>query len=238
MLHFRRVVFIYKGNSRLFMMKRVLSGIILMVFILTSVVGPTPGWAQVMRLPGPRTMLATTPAFMPAMIKGIRIRPQDPLVFDFLIDTGDSGVSINSSAFKAESEKLIKYFLASLAIKGDDVWVNLSPQEKDRIMSEPLGQTTLGRDMLAQDYILKQLTASLIYPENDLGRSFWNEVYARAQKEFGTTAIPVDTFNKVWITADKARVLERNNTGYVVGSHLKVMLESDYLATSNQAINR
>ena len=32
-------------------------------------------------------------------------------------------------------------------------------------------------------------------------------------------------FNKVWIVADKAKVLERNNTAYVVGAHLKVMLE-------------
>ena len=30
----------------------------------------------------------------------------------------------------------------------------------------------MGRDMLAQDYILKQLTASLIYPEKDLGKDF------------------------------------------------------------------
>ena len=30
--------------------------------------------------------------------------------------------------------------------------------------------------------------------------------------------------------ADKAKVLERNNTAYVIGAHLKVMLEEDYLA--------
>jgi len=83
-----------------------------------------------------------------------------------------------------------------------------------------------------QDYILKQLTASLIYPEKDLGKKFWDKVYAKAQQQFGTTDIPVDTFNKVWIVADKAKVLEKNNAGYVVGAHLKVMLESDYMAAS------
>jgi len=34
----------------------------------------------------------------------------------------------------------------------------------------------MGRDMLAQDYILKQLTASLIYPEKNLGKAFWDEI--------------------------------------------------------------
>ena len=39
------------------------------------------------------------------------------------------------------------------------------------------GQTEMGRDLLAQDYMLKQLTASLMYPEKELGQEFWNRVY-------------------------------------------------------------
>ncbi|MFH0754896.1 MAG: hypothetical protein V2A70_10055, partial [Candidatus Omnitrophota bacterium] len=132
----------------------------------------------------------------------------------------------------AESQKLIKYFLASLTIKEEDLWVNLSPYEKDRMIANDLGSTELGRDMLAQDYILKQLTASMIYPEKDLGKAFWDRVYTKAQEQFGSTDIPVDTFNKVWIVADKAKVFERNNVAYVVGAHLKVMLDSDYEAAN------
>lgn len=147
------------------------------------------------------------------------MHPDNPLLFDFILDTGKSGLKIDGGEFKAESQKLIKYFLASLTIKEDDLWVNLSPYEKDRMIPEELGKTELGRDMLAQDYILKQLTASLIYPEKDLGKAFWDRVYTKAREQFGTTDIPVDTFNKVWIVADKAKVLERNNTAYVVGSH-------------------
>jgi hypothetical protein len=33
---------------------------------------------------------------------------------------------------KQESDKLIKYFMATLAIPEKDLWVNLSPYEKDR----------------------------------------------------------------------------------------------------------
>ena len=88
----------------------------------------------------------------------------------------------------------------------------------------------MGRDMLAQDYILKQITASLIYPEKDLGKAFWDAVYTKARQMYGTTQIPVNTFNKVWIVADKADVFEKGNVAYIVGAHLKVMLEEDYLA--------
>jgi len=184
-------------------------------------------------------MVLTSPAFMPVMMKGIQIHPDNPLLFDFILDTGKSGLRIDSKEFKAEAQKLIKYFLASLTIKEDDVWVNLSPYEKDKMIPQELGKTELGRDMLAQDYILKQLTASLIYPEKELGKKFWDSVYTKAQQQFGSTDIPIDTFNKVWIVADKAKVLERNNAAYVVGSHLKVMLEEDYVALGKQtAINQ
>ncbi|MBF0479306.1 MAG: hypothetical protein HQL26_07460 [Candidatus Omnitrophica bacterium] len=101
-----------------------------------------------------------------------------------------------------------------------------------------MGKTELGRDMLAQDYIFKQLTASLMYPEKELGKKFWERVYSkiyassplRGEGRVRGFDIPTDTFNKVWIVADKAKVLERNNAAYVVGAHLKVLLEQDYLA--------
>ncbi|MBF0486421.1 MAG: hypothetical protein HQL16_07910 [Candidatus Omnitrophica bacterium] len=203
---------------------------ILIISFGSSCAFSSPVYAQSLNLPSPGTMVLSSPAYMPTMMKGLKVHPENPLLFDFVLDTGKSGLKLDSKEFKAESEKLIKYFLASLTIKETDLWVNLSPYEKDRMATEELGATELGRDMLAQDYILKQLTASLIYPEKDLGKSFWDKVYAKAQAQFGTSDIPVDTFNKVWIVADKAKVLEKNNAAYVVGSHLKVMLETDYLA--------
>ena len=74
---------------------------------------------------------------------------------------------------KEEYKSLVKYFLASLAIPDDDQWVNLSPYEKGRIIKDNFGKTEMGRDLLGEDYILKQITSSLIYPEDGLGtRSF------------------------------------------------------------------
>ncbi|MBF0569418.1 MAG: pentapeptide repeat-containing protein [Candidatus Omnitrophica bacterium] len=204
-------------------------------WIILTLALPPQVCAQGLNLPQPGVMVSVTPAFAPVMIKGLQVHPENPLLFDFIMDTGESGLKVDSPDFKAACEKLVKYFLASLTVKEQDLWVNLSPYEKDRMIPQDLGQTELGRDMLAQDYILKQLTASLIYPEKDLGKQFWTKVYAEAQEKFGTTDVPVDTFNKVWIVPDKAKVIEKNNAGYVVSAHLKVMLESDYVAANQRA---
>jgi hypothetical protein len=178
----------------------------------------------------PGTMVSLSPVFAPVLIKGLKVNPTNPLAFDFILDTGDSNLSYDNPALKIESEKLIKYFFAAMTVPEKDLWVNLSPYEKDRMIDDSFGKTEMGRDLLAQDYILKQLTASLIYPEKELGKVFWDKVYAKARQRFGTSEIPVNTFNKVWIVADKADVFERNNSAYVVGAHLKVMLEEDYTA--------
>ncbi len=214
------------------MIRKFFSILLIISFFISSTAIPWEAQAQdVLELPKPGTMVNLTPAYVPLMVKGLRVHPENPILFDFIVDTGNSGLSTEDSMLKSESEKLIKYFLASLTLPEEDLWVNLSPYEKDRIVPEQLGQTEMGRDMLAQDYVLKQLTASLIYPEKELGKEFWNKVYTKAQALYGSTEIPVNTFNKVWIVADKAKVYVHDNTAFVVGSHLKVMLEEDYLAS-------
>ncbi len=174
-------------------------------------------------------MVHLSPEFTPAYLKGIVIHPENALKFDFIIYKGDQPLS--DAKKKEEYTKLTKYFLASLAIPDEDQWVNLSPYEKERIIKDDFGKTEMGRDLLAQDYLLKQITASLIYPQDKLGKEFWNRVYAQAQKQFGTTNIPVNTFNKVWILPDDALIYEKGSAAYVLKNHLRVMLEEDYLAT-------
>ncbi len=66
--------------------------------------------------------------------------------FNFILDTGDTNLA--DEALKVEAEKLIKYFLAALTVSEQDLWVNLSPYEKDRIIPEAFGVTEMGRDLL------------------------------------------------------------------------------------------
>ncbi len=195
--------------------------------------------ANELQLPKPGTMVRLSPALNPPVLKGIKVHPDNPFKFDFILDRGDvDKKSIVETRFI--TSKLIKYFLASLTTPEKEMWVNLSPYEKDRIVPESFGQTEMGRDLLAQDYILKQITASLIYPEDEIGKEFWKRIYEEAGKKFNNTNIPVNTFNKVWIVPNKSVVYEntKNGTAYVVESTLKVMLEEDYLAVQKNGFNQ
>jgi len=215
---------------------RTFSAFMVVAFIFSSIIPPRLVHAQsVLNLPQPGVMVSLSPVFHPAVIKGMKIFPNNPLRFDFIIDMGDSG--LEDESLKEESNKLIKYFLASLTVPEENLWVNLSPYEKDRIIPQDFGHTEMGRDLLAQDYLLKQITASLIYPEDDLGKKFWKRVYEKAHRLYGTSEIPINTFNKVWIVPEKAVVFENGDTVFVAESHLKVMLEEDYLALEHNSFD-
>ncbi len=197
----------------------------------------------------------------PMILRGLRINPNNPFKFDFVLDQGDTLSSpkvsvgdlghsgeldarqkhsgMTNEELKQEANKLIKYFLAALTVPEKDLWVNLSPYEKNRIVPDAFGQTEMGRDLLAQDYILKQITAFLIYPEDNIGKKFWKRIYAEAAKK-GLSNMSVNTFNKVWIVPEKAVVYENSKAGtaYVVESRLKVMLEEDYLAMDKNVLHQ
>jgi radical SAM superfamily enzyme YgiQ (UPF0313 family) len=207
------------------LLKTLICGVTLAAFMLSSV---APVYAQSIVLPAPGARVSVSQAFSPLMLKGIRVNGDDPFRMDFILDTGD-GPS-DPDQLKAGASRLIKYFLASLTIPENDLWVNLSPYEKERMIPEKFGQTMMGDDLLAQDYVLKQLASSLMYPQRDLGRKFWDELYAKAGKLYGTTDIPIDAFHKVWIVPERAEVYVHGDVALIVETHLKVMLEADYFA--------
>ena len=201
--------------------KKVISSLILVPFVISMV---SPASAQI--LPAPGTMVGLTAGFQPPVLLGLKIHPENPLLFDFIIDQGESKLS--QEDIKAETEKLVKYFLAALTIPDKEVWVNLSPYEQDRIIPDVLGQTTMGKTMLEQDYLLKQLASSLTNPEEKLGQEYW----AKVKKAIGQSDIPMETFNKVWIVPQKAEVLESQGIVLVGEKRLKVMMADDYVALS------
>ena len=149
--------------------RKAVSIVVLIAFLVTSINGPASAQSASVPffswMPKPGVMVGLSPEFTPAHLKGMVIHPDNALQFDFLIHHGDQELSYLQK--QDEYTKLIKYFLASLAIPDEDQWVNLSPYEKDRIIKDDFGKTEMGRDLLAQDYILKQITASLIYPESN-----------------------------------------------------------------------
>ena len=185
---------------------------------------------NIIDLPTPGTMLNSGKSFDSVLMKGVKIYPDNPLKFDFIIDTADS--KLKGEALKNEINKLVKYFLASLTVSENDVWVNLSPYEEDRIIPEKLAATAMGRDLLAQDYILKQLTSSLLHPDKEIGKEFWRRSYEKADALYGNSNVAIDTFNKIWIMPDKAVVHQDGTKAFVGEKHLKVMLEDDHMSVN------
>jgi hypothetical protein len=190
----------------------------------------------------PGALLALSAAHDPAMMLGVTVNLSNPFEFDFIISRGDR--RLRGDDFEEESKKLIKYFLAALTVPEAEMWVNLSPYEPDRIIPERFGYTEMGRDLLAQDYILKQLTAALMFPEKEPGATFWEKVYAKARlpaaggrenQSAGEAGPVADLLSRVWIVPEEAVVYEHDNSAFVVSRHLKVMLEEDYLSDRRSA---
>ena len=209
--------------------RRIISAFVMIVFIFSTILPMPFVYGQgVFNLLSPGVMIQVSPSYTPPIVTGITIHPTEPFKFDFIIGRGED--NLKGEDFQKEAIKLIKYFMTSLTVPDDEMWVNLSPYEKDRIIADDLGDTEMGRDMLVQDYLLKQLTASLMYSDEEIGGGFWDKVYERVEKKFGISEIPMNVFNKIWIVPDIAEVYINGRSVFVVKSHLKVMLEQDYLA--------
>ncbi|MEI8012710.1 MAG: hypothetical protein WCI27_09595, partial [Candidatus Omnitrophota bacterium] len=178
---------------------RLISAILLLVYtsdlIGMDLIRTREAYAQsVVLAPQPGILLAASEVGSLPLLKAIAIDPVDPLKIDFLVDAGD-----HLKADEKDSTRLIKYFLTFLTIPEKDLWVNLSPSEPDRIVNFALGGTAVGEDMLKEDYLLKQLAASMTFPDRDPGKTFWEKIRGRIKKQYGDIDLPLDTFSKVWI---------------------------------------
>lgn len=195
-----------------------------------DLIGARFAHSEPLNLPAINQFVPLSDTYSFPVLKGLRFDPANPLTLEFIVDTADQ-----KDVSQEEASSLIKYFLAALTIPEEEIWVNLSPYEQDRVIPENLGQTDLGKGLLSQDYILKQLTSSLTYPESDTGKDYWDRTYAEVLKIAKTTNLPVSTFNKIWIVPDRAQVYENENIAVISEATLKVMLDEDYLALKNKS---
>jgi len=119
-----------------------------------------------------------------------------------------------------------------LALPNSAFWVNLNPDEPDRIIDSELGKTDVGRILLEADFQMKKDLARFTHPENSLlGRQFWDKIYEHVMDgafapDNKWISIPV-TF-RVWIVPGKVVVCSTEEKIYVVNAELDVKLESEY----------
>lgn len=189
--------------------------------------------ASVLGLPEPTECIAVSNLHSEPMFLGMRIDPKNPMSFEFFIDSANA-----SELEPAVTDKLVKYFLAGLTVANEDLWVNLSPYEKDRILPDVLSKTELGKELLAQDYVLKQLSSSLTHPDTPLGQTYWDMENRNSKSENRNKSEIRNSFNKIWITPGKIKLFENNNGVFITEANLKVKTEKDYLAASKNKVNK
>lgn len=117
----------YSNKFNLF--RRIVAFLIIVAFASSLIVLPQNvsaqslpiGQAGILNLPAPGVMITHSQSYIPASIRGIKIYPDNPLRFDFIIDRGNS--VLGKESLKEESSKLVKYFLASLTVPDEELWV-------------------------------------------------------------------------------------------------------------------
>lgn len=190
-----------------------------------------------------KPVLSNKPQHFPVM-QGLSLDFNNPLKIIFYFDLKDK-----KSLANGDIQRMVRYFLGFITIPEDKIWVNLSPYEGDRIIADSLSQLNIGKDLLLEDYILKQLTSTITDPNTIQGKKFWQEVLKISYRIAGTTRLPIDMFNKVWIVPDQVEIAEyypdnidkgpkTMRVAFIKKASLKVMMEEDYLALKENKISQ
>lgn len=191
-------------------MKKYIVGLLVLFFasyFLSDILRAKASLASSLNLPEPNQLLHVSKERSMPVLTGIKLDPSNPANIEFYIDSRDISEISND-----EAQTIINYFFAGLTVKDENLWVNLSPYESDRVMDDALSVTELGKGLLEQDYILKQLAASLTYPDTELGDEFWQQ--------------EIPELNKIWISPDKAEIYVEDDYVFVADASLKVESET------------
>ena len=206
---------------------KMVCGLIITVFAITILCSDVlrvknSAFAAVKDLPSPVKLLKASNDFQPPMLKGIYFDSQNPFDIQFLLDPGDSRLSKRKRQEQAAVQ--VRYFLAGLVTPAERLWVNLSPHEKDKVIAQEHETTELGRDMLKDDYLLKQFTSSLTHPDTDIGKQYWNNIDLPKQQQD----------NKIWIKPGKIDLYSKEGFAVIDSANLKV--ESQFKGTNCNAM--
>jgi hypothetical protein len=147
--------------------------------------------------------------FLP-FVCGIAFPLKNPMQPGFSLLT-DSSLGLLTTEEQTELQfRLGRYLNTFLVLTGDQVNVTLTPTDDYCGLSELLRRTDLGRDMLAQDVVLKHYTACQLHPSTAHGSAFWDGL--------DTIAADSRTFEscfRVWIVPDGATVREKTEDDHV-----------------------
>lgn len=163
----------------------------------------------------------------PPLVGGIAFPLHNPMQIGFSL-LSDSSLGMPTPEEQTElQERLGRYLNTFLVLTGDQVNVTLTPIDDYCGLPKLLRHTELGRDMLAQDVVLKHYTACQLHPSTVHGRAFWDEVGT-----ITTGSNVLESCFRVWIMPDGATLREKTEDEYGYVSieklGLKVLCDADY----------
>lgn len=160
-------------------------------------------------------------ARMPPLVTGLAFPLNNPLQLGFTLATDPKDPDLSLPEQQKLQARLGHYLNNFLIAR--DVSVTLSPWEEYCGLGKALRRTQLGRDLLAQDVLLKYHAACLMYPEEEVGAAFWREIEGHEILE---------SCLRVWIVPDGAsvNVSSRDGVAHVdlEKMRLKTLCEVDY----------
>ncbi|WP_433292970.1 LPXTG cell wall anchor domain-containing protein [Actinoplanes sp. CA-030573] len=146
--------------------------------------------------------------------------------FEYAFEAGDVVEEEDDPSFGGlENAQLSSDSLFTwLALPNSSFWVNLNPDQPDKVIDPALGKTDAGRVLLEADFALKKAHAELLDPATELGDKFWDAVHFDSVETY--PCLPL----RLWIDAKPATVREDGGKLYILDAPLKASAE--YMTTT------
>ncbi|MGH3737104.1 MAG: hypothetical protein ACRDT6_16040 [Micromonosporaceae bacterium] len=106
-------------------------------------------------------------------------------------------------------------FFTWLALTPEKFWVNLNPDQPDKIMDDKFGKTDAGRVLLEADLEMKHDFADAMNPKTRRGALFWDSLARR-------NGAPCLHSMRNWIEPRPAKVREQDGGIYILDAPLKL----------------
>ncbi|SCK09620.1 hypothetical protein [Streptomyces sp. WMMB 322] len=106
-----------------------------------------------------------------------------------------------------------------LVLNPNKFWVNLNPDEPNRIIDTELGRTNAGRALLEADWRMKQTAGKLLNPKTSLGAEYWKKL----SRSSGETCYS----SRMWIIPGRVEVRQDGDSLYVLKAKLDVKAKAE-----------
>ncbi len=124
-------------------------------------------------------------------------------------DTGDPDVAREAS----------DAFFVWMSLDPSQFWVNLNPDQPDRIMDRALARTHVGKVLLEADLQLKKTMSDAMDPETKTGKRYWDRMFHGPDDD-------VCAWTRFWITPKPASVRTSGEDLYILDAGLNVSAQT------------